>query len=211
MKIFLFTFILCLPFICNAQMNVNLERIETLAKDSTNSDFYYPILKEKFKSEPEKLSSHQIQTLYYQSLNELGSFNYSIKTSAAYADFKEVKFKKFIIDAEAKLEQMPTNISLLFLLSLAYGEIKDGTSKANNYAKKFKIVSEAITQNKSLTNKDYLIELNCITDEYILMQTMGIDPSKMKRTSVIENGHYIDTFELNQEKIYFKILNKLSL
>ncbi len=211
MKTLLLTIFFTFSSISSAQMNVNLDRIETLAKDSTNSDFYYPILIEKFKSEPEKLSPHQIQALYYQSLNNIGSFNYSIKTAAVYANFKEVKFKKFISDTEAKLDQMPTNITLLFLLSLAYGETKDGYSKANNYAKKNKIVTEALTLNKSLTNKDYLIELNCVTDEYILMQTMGIDSSKMKRTSKIENGHYIDTFELNKEKIYFRILNKITI
>jgi len=211
MKTLLLSLFIRFSTIASAQLNVNLERIEILSKDSTNVDFYYPVLKEKFIVEPETLSTHQILTLYYQSLNELGSFEYGTKTTAAYANFKEVKFKKFIQDAESKLQQMPTNLSLLFLLSLAYGETKDGMNKSNNYAKKFKLVLNALTENKSLKNKDHLIELNCVTDEYILMQSMGIDLGKMNRTSKIENIHYIDTYEFDGDEIHIRILNKINL
>lgn len=190
----------------NAQMPVDLARIDTLAKDSTNPEFHFESLKEKFKTKPQELSIHQIQLLYYQPLNTIGSLQYDVTSAQAYADFKSLKFKKFIADAEEKLEQMPANLTLLFLLSLAYGETKEGMSKANGYNKKFKLVLEGIMANKSLTDEDNLIELNCITDQSILLNVFGIDPSKMKYSSKVNKGSWLNTYEKNGEKIQFRIL-----
>ncbi|WP_322969879.1 hypothetical protein [Faecalibacter sp. LW9] len=99
--------------------------------------------------------------MYYQPINEIGSLAYEIHSAEVYSDFKTLNFRKFIPKAEGKLEQMPANLTLLFLLSLAYGESKDGISKANGYNKKFKLVLESIMANRSLTDIDHLIELNC--------------------------------------------------
>lgn len=159
----------------SAQFNVDLKRIETLTQDSTNTEFYYETLKEKFKNNPQDLSYYQLQVLYYQPLNTLGSLKYDISTTALYAKFKELKFKKIIQQAEAKIEEMPTNLTLLFLLSLAYGETKEGTNKANNYSKKFNIIFKAIKEYRSLTDLDHLVELNCVVDEYIILQNLGLD------------------------------------
>lgn len=205
-KLLLTAFLLLFTNEMKAQMPVDLARIETLAKDSTNTEFYFENLKEKFEKNPQDLSKHQLQVLYYQPINTLGSFKYDISTTGIYAKFKELKFKKFIQEAEAKLEEMPANLTILFLLSLAYGETKDGTNQANNYSKKFKLVFEAIKENKSLTDLDHLIELNCVVDEYIILQILGLDSNSLNRTSKISKDYIIDTFEKNGEKIHFKIL-----
>lgn len=206
MRILLFSVSLFFSLNANAQFNIDLERIETLAKDSTNTEFYFENLKEKFEKKPQDLSQHQLQVLYYQPINTLGSFKYDISTTGIYAKFKELNFKKFIQEAEAKLEEMPANLTILFLLSLAYGETKDGTKKANNYSKKFKLVFEAIKENKSLTDLDHLVELNCVVDEYIILQILGLDSNSLNRTSKMSKDYIIDTFEKNGEKIHFKIL-----
>ena len=189
-----------------AQLSIDLNRIETLAIDSTNTEFYFENLKEKFEKKPQELSQHQLQVLYYQPINTLGSFKYDISTTGIYAKFKELKFKKFIQEAEAKLEEMPANLTILFLLSLAYGETKEGTSKANGYSKKFKVVLESLMNNKSLTDEDHLIELNCVVDEYIILQILGLDSNSLNRTSKMSKDYIIDTYEKNGEKIHFKIL-----
>ncbi|MBF0595908.1 DUF4919 domain-containing protein [Faecalibacter rhinopitheci] len=206
MRILLFSVSLFFSLYANAQFNIDLERIDSLTKDSTNTEFYFENLKEKFEKKPQDLSQHQLQVLYYQPINTLGSFKYDISTTGIYAKFKELNFKKFIQEAEAKLEEMPANLTILFLLSLAYGETKDGTKKANNYSKKFKLVFEAIKENKSLTDLDNLVELNCVVDEYIILQILGLDSNSLNRTSKMSKDYIIDTFEKNGEKIHFKIL-----
>lgn len=202
----LLLFLLTSSFYVHAQTTVDLARIDSLTKDATNADFYFESIKEKFKTNPQELTTHQIQALYYQPINTLGSFKYDISTTGIYAKFKELKFKKFIQEAEAKLEEMPANLTILFLLSLAYGETKEGTNKANNYSKKFKLVFEAIKENKSLTDLDHLVELNCVVDEYIILQILGLDSNSLNRTSKMSKNYIIDTYEKNGEKIHFKIL-----
>lgn len=210
-KLLLSAFLLLATNSVMAQMPIDLTRIETLAKDSTNTEFYFETLKEKFKTKPQDLSQHQLQVLYYQPINDLGSLAYEIRSAEAYADFKSLKFKKFITEAEEKLEQMPANLTLLFLLSLAHGETKDGISKANGYTKKFKIILESLMTNKSLTNEEHLVELNCVTDQNILLNVLGIDASMMKYSSKIVEGNWLNTYEKNGEKIHFKVINKMKL
>lgn len=207
-KLLLATLLLFANYNAKAQMPVNLARIDTLANNVNNSEFHFENLKEKFIKKPQDLSQHQLQVLYYQPINEIGSLAYEIHSAEVYSDFKTLNFKKFIPKAEGKLEQMPANLTLLFLLSLAYGETKDGISKANGYNKKFKLVLESIMANKSLTDIDHLIELNCITDQSIILNVLGIDSSKMKYSSQIVEGHWLNTYEKNGEKIQFRILLK---
>lgn len=207
-KLLLASLLLFATYNAKAQIPVNLARIDTLANDVNNSEFHFETLKEKFKTNPQELSHHQLQVLYYQPLNNMGSFQYDISSAQAYTNFKSLKFKKLITYAEEKLEKMPANLTLLFLLSLAYGETKDGISKANGYNKKFKLVLESIMANRSLTDIDHLIELNCITDQSIILNVLGIDSSKMKYSSQIVEGHWLNTYEKNGEKIQFRILLK---
>ena len=207
-KLLLSAFLLLATNFVNAQIPVDLARIETLAKDSTNSEFHFDTLKEKFKTKPQELSILQLQLLYYHPLNTIGSLNYDMSSAGAYADFKSLKFKKFIAEAEEKLEKMPANLTLLFLLSLAYGETKEGKSKANGYNKKFKLVLESLMVNKSLTDEDHLIELNCITDQLIILNVLGIDTSKLKYSTKANKGSWLNTYEKDDEKIQFKVLVK---
>lgn len=200
------------PFYINAQYNVNLERINTLAKDSTYTDFYFEKLKNTFKTNPQDLSLYQLQILYYQPLNEKGSLRYNLETYEAYLNFKKLKFNSFITKAEESLEEMPTNLTLLFLLSLAYGDSKTEFAKSAMYSKKFKLVLDHLMINRSLLNEEYPLELNCETDIQIVLNILGLDTSQMKHTyKLIEGGHTLNTYEINGEKVHFKTLMAIKL
>lgn len=103
----------------SAQFNVNLDRVNLLATDRNNKDFYFENIAQKFASNPNSLDYYQVSVLYYQPINEIGSLEYNYITTNAYKTFKKLDFKKFIKDYEVYIKDMPANLTLLFLLSFA--------------------------------------------------------------------------------------------
>lgn len=192
----------------SAQFNVNLDRVNLLATDRNNKDFYFENIAQKFASNPNSLDYYQVSVLYYQPINEIGSLEYNYITTNAYKTFKKLDFKKFIKDYEVYIKDMPANLTLLFLLSFAIDDGKKNDDRSSLYSKQLKQVIECLIHNKSLRNKEYLVELNSEIDELILMQVLGIDENTYKKTATIDGTSTIHTYTNGKDEIAFKVLNK---
>lgn len=192
----------------SAQFNVNLERVNALATDQHNKDFYFENIAKQFASNPSSLDYYQISVLYYQPINKIGSLKYNSITTNAYDTFKKLDFNKFIHDYEGYMQEMPANLTLLFLLSFAADEGTKMNNDSDLYSKQLKQVIECLIHNKSLRNKEYLVELNSEIDELILMQVLGIDENAFEKTSTSDGINTIHTYKKGKDEIAFKVLNK---
>lgn len=211
MRILLFSVSLFFSLNANAQFNIDLERIDSLTKNHQNLDFNFANLKTTFEESPDKLTPHQVQILYYQSLNNKGSLWYELNTATSFTKFKELNFKKFVEYAEKSLQETPANFTILFLLSLSYSTSKQDKNIANKYAKKYKIVIDALMMNRNLKDPENTIELNCSTDEMMLLSLFGIDKSVYIKSTTATIKYLLNMYQNGNEKFYIKTLYKYNL
>ena len=187
----------------SAQFNVNLERINLLATDQNNKDFFFKYISQQFDTNPNILDYYQLAVLYYQPINKLGSMKYNKITDSAFNTFKQLDFKIFIETYESYLKEMPANLTLLFLLSLVSND-----EKSELYTKQLKQIINTLSYNKSFRNKEYLIELNSETDGLVLMKILGIDYLSFNKIESFDGVNRIYTYTKENDEISFKILNK---
>ncbi|MBP1638659.1 MAG: hypothetical protein H6Q17_242 [Bacteroidetes bacterium] len=222
MKIFLFVFFCCLATITVSAQKTSFQppeyrRIEAATNDST-SQYYYPVLFDRYQRGDTTLSPKDYQMLYYgfslshaYNPRQFASVPESVQKLLKAEVLSKEEYKVLIGYEKECLRKFPFNPDDLFLLSEAL--LKTGNDgEAHRYKKQYEMVLATILSSGDGLTEKTAWHVVAINHEYSLLKALGYH-SVGQQTLTDSNCDYLEVGE-NETGIkgfYFDISQTLRL
>lgn len=186
-----------------------------IKKNITNqaSPYFYRTLLDKYYYTFDELSTQEYRHLYYGYVfqAEYNPYGVSEEEKNFFQLFKKNKVGEAIKSAQALLAMNPFNLEVMYDLYLLY-EIKGYSLLANKWEDRYYGIIDAIKSTGNGLSKETAFYVNCVADEYYVLQTYGLKKTKQRLAGTIDvlevrtpNKYGIDAVYFNLEKAVEKL------
>lgn len=206
-------FSLILTFVSIFVLGQNSIDINNINKNVQNSKslFFYERLIFKFNFNPNDLSSEEMKHLYYGSnKNPYGKKNDEVLTQLD--EIQKSKNCSHIINETHKILNVYPTILKGYVMCLdCYAQ--ENKTENKNFAQRLiqlRKLFNTIMENGKSTPESKDFKVMSVSDEYIILNLLGIKIRDFKRTSIQKEEGYLDIWEdKHNNKISFLVFNEL--
>jgi len=180
------------------------EEIKSVVTDST-SQYFYPLLLEKVKNNPEKIDEADCYYLYYgqvfqSNFRPLGSIGYQERMDLEIA-MRNESYNKVIRLGKILLERNPVDLTSLLYTAMCIDKKKKYID--NEYiAQRYSNLLSAIFFTGDGKTKETAIKIVCMEDDYVLKGVLGLLGGKEQL--MFDNNKSYSVWVKNDKKIYFE-------
>ena len=205
-KTILFFFVLC-ALIVNAQEDNSIDfctEIKKVITDST-SLYFYPLLLDKVKNNPESIDVMDCYYLYYGQIFQSNYKPLSFIANPERGDFDKAsvngRCKKVIQLGETILERNPVELTVLLHISVCIDKQIKYTDK-DYFSQRFRNLLSAIFMTGNGTSKEKAIKIVNMEDDYILKGIVGFLGGE--ESLMFDQNRAYSVWSKGNNKLYFE-------
>ena len=205
-RVVLINLLFFMVLVVTGQRNNFYSEIENVVKDST-SQYFYPLLLEKVKNNPENIDEMDCYYLYYGKIFQPNHKSISFVANPERKDFDIAASKgncKIVIQfGKIMLERNPVYLNVLLNTSMCIDKQKNYVDN-DFFKQRYRNLLLAIFSTGDGKTKETAIKIVDMEDDYVLKAVLGFFGGKEQ--VVVENRRAYSVWTKGNEKLYFEDL-----
>ncbi|WP_161486699.1 DUF4919 domain-containing protein [Rufibacter roseus] len=191
---------------------INFDAIKT-AVASSKSAYYYPSLLKRYHANDVSLTSEDYKHLYYGWVFQPGYNPYkgNDKADALNQMLLYERFPEIITTGKKILQTDPFNLDVMYLMVMAYGEMRN-KAESDKWLAKVEGIAGAIKASGTGQSPESAVVLVAPRDEYMFLTMVGLRQASAPQ--LVENKYHLipvkSPNKLNYTQVYFNIQKPLA-